>query len=143
MGVSSTLVFEARKKYFEFLQPNQGLKFFKTPRSSPHVDPIEGSKDILGQFDIKISGPRTWNFQPIEPSLGTRARASTKFRPKRLLQSRHLINVFHKISTIPAPGQAMPTMASNNLQIQVPEKLLDLQKPNINLNLPLNNSVGL
>ena len=66
MGVSSTLVFEARKKYFEFLQPNQGLKFFKTPRSSPHVDPIEGSKDILDQFNIKISEPRPWNLQPIE-----------------------------------------------------------------------------
>ena len=51
-------------KDFEFLQHNQELKCFKTPRSNPHVDPIEGFKDILDEFDIKISEPRPWNYPP-------------------------------------------------------------------------------
>ena len=65
-SVSATPVFEAPKKHFEFLHPNQELKFFKTPRSNPNVDHIEGSKDILDEFDIKISEPRPWNYQPIK-----------------------------------------------------------------------------
>ena len=42
------------------------MKFFKTPRSNTHVDPIEGFKDILEEFDIKISEPQRWNFKPIK-----------------------------------------------------------------------------